>query len=73
MIKWAQGLPRETIVLVQGVVQKPVEPIKSTSIRDAEIKIYKVCQKNHNDKYLPSDRPLDARHLPSNGGTAIQP
>jgi aspartyl/asparaginyl-tRNA synthetase len=42
MIKWAQALPRETIVLVQGIVQKPVEPIKSTTVSDAEIKIQKV-------------------------------
>jgi aspartyl/asparaginyl-tRNA synthetase len=42
MIKWAQALPRETIVLVQGIVQKPVEPIKSTTVGDAEIKVQKV-------------------------------
>jgi aspartyl/asparaginyl-tRNA synthetase len=42
MVKWAQSLPRETIVLVEGVVQQPIEPLKSTTVKDAEIKIYKV-------------------------------
>jgi len=42
MVKWAVSLPRETIVLVEAVVQAPKEPVKSTTVQDAELKVYKV-------------------------------
>ncbi|RPD53983.1 aspartyl-tRNA synthetase, cytoplasmic [Lentinus tigrinus ALCF2SS1-6] len=44
MVRWAEGLTRETIVLVRGVVQRPPpdqEEVHSTSIHEYEIKI---CQ-----------------------------
>lgn len=43
MIKWAEALPRESLVLIQGTVQQPMSPVKSTTVQDAEIKINKVC------------------------------
>ena len=47
MVKWTGSLPRETIVLVEGVVQAPKEPVKSTTVQDAEIKVSKVrCRSN---------------------------
>jgi aspartyl-tRNA synthetase len=42
MVKWASGLASESIVLVEGVVQKPLEEIKSATIKDAELKLTRV-------------------------------
>jgi aspartyl-tRNA synthetase len=42
MVKWAGTLALESIILVEGVVQKPQEEVKSASIGDAEILISKV-------------------------------
>jgi len=44
MIKWAVGLPTETIVTVEGIVSKVAKPIESAAItvKDAEIKIQKI-------------------------------
>jgi aspartyl/asparaginyl-tRNA synthetase len=47
MVKWAAGLALESIVLVEGVVQKPQEEIKSTTVSDAEVLIYKVWNIYH--------------------------
>ncbi|KAJ7597094.1 hypothetical protein C8J56DRAFT_851040 [Mycena floridula] len=37
MVKWAAGLADESIVSVEGVVQKSPEPIKSASVDDVEL------------------------------------
>lgn len=45
MIRWAEGLNRESIVLVEGSIQNPPEQqniVKSTSIHKVEIKVEKV-------------------------------
>lgn len=42
MVKWAAGLSDESIVLVEGVVAKAPEPIKSASVSDVEIHVSKV-------------------------------
>lgn len=42
MVKWAQGVTAESIVLVEGTIQAAPEPIKSCSVKDAEIMISKV-------------------------------
>jgi hypothetical protein len=42
MVKWAAGLAIESIVLVQGLVKKSPEIIKSASIGDVEIHISQV-------------------------------
>ena len=45
MVRWAEGINRESIVLVEGTVQDPPEDqqeVKSTSIHNVEIKIEKV-------------------------------
>lgn len=39
MVKWAAGLATESIVLVEGVVEKVAEPIKSASVSDVEVHI----------------------------------
>lgn len=42
MIKWVAGLPDESIVLVEGVVDQAKEEVKSASVKDVEIKISQV-------------------------------
>ena len=42
MIRFASRLSRETIVLVQGVAQKPIQAVKSTDVHDVEVAIQKV-------------------------------
>lgn len=45
MVRWAEGLNRESIVLVHGILQHPPdqqESVKSTSIHHLEIKVEKV-------------------------------
>ncbi|KAG9314410.1 hypothetical protein JVU11DRAFT_5207 [Chiua virens] len=39
MVKWAGSLPVESIVLVEGIVKKSPEPIKSATVDDIEIHI----------------------------------
>jgi aspartyl/asparaginyl-tRNA synthetase len=42
MVKWAERLPKESIVLIEGLVQQPKDLVKSTTVQDAEVKIEKV-------------------------------
>ncbi|TFL06520.1 hypothetical protein BDV98DRAFT_559551 [Pterulicium gracile] len=42
MVKWAAGISDESIVLVEGVVKKSPEPIKSASVQDVEVHISKL-------------------------------
>ena len=42
MVRWAEKLPPESVVLVTGTVQKPSTAITSTSIHDIEVLITKI-------------------------------
>ncbi|EMD41820.1 hypothetical protein CERSUDRAFT_110384 [Gelatoporia subvermispora B] len=42
MAKWAAGLQMESIVLVEGVVKKSPEPIKSATVQDVEVHITQI-------------------------------
>jgi len=42
MVKWTASLADESIVLVEGVVQKTPEPIKSASVSDVEVHVSQV-------------------------------
>jgi len=42
MVKWASGLSDESIVLVEGVVQKSPEEIKGATIKDVELMVTRV-------------------------------
>jgi len=45
MVRWAEGLNRESVVLVEGIVQKPQdgqEEVHSTRVHNHEVKIEKV-------------------------------
>lgn len=48
MVKWAQSITLESIVLVEGTVQASPEPIKSCTVKDAEIVINKVRKSTAN-------------------------
>ncbi|KAF9202577.1 aspartate--tRNA ligase dps1 [Haplosporangium sp. Z 27] len=39
MVKFAQGITSESIVLIEGTIAKPLEPVKSCTVQDAEITI----------------------------------
>ncbi|KAF9324390.1 aspartate--tRNA ligase dps1 [Podila minutissima] len=39
MVKFAQNISSESIVLVEGTIAKPLEPVKSCTVQDAEIMI----------------------------------
>ncbi|KAK7064177.1 aspartate-trna ligase [Favolaschia claudopus] len=53
MIKWTAGLADESIVLVQGVVRKSPEPIKSASVQDVEVHVSQVHLVSGIDGRLP--------------------
>jgi len=53
MVKWASGLASESIVLVEGVVKKPLEEIKSATIKDAELKLTRIHLISGLDDRLP--------------------
>ncbi|KAH6917332.1 aspartate-tRNA ligase [Coprinopsis sp. MPI-PUGE-AT-0042] len=42
MVKWTAGIATESIVLVEGTVEKVQEPIKSASVSDVEVHISKI-------------------------------
>jgi aspartyl-tRNA synthetase len=42
MVKWAAGLSSESIVLVEGVVQKSPEEIRDATIKDVELILTRV-------------------------------
>lgn len=50
MVEWTAGLADESIVLVEGIVHKSPEPIKSATVSDVEVHITQVCL-SHN--HLP--------------------
>jgi aspartyl-tRNA synthetase len=41
MVKWIGGLKLESFVLVEAVVQKPLEPVKSTKVSNSELHLTK--------------------------------
>ncbi|TFK77047.1 aspartyl-tRNA synthetase [Pluteus cervinus] len=42
MVKWAASITLESIVLVEGVIQKSPEPVKSASVDDVEVHVTKI-------------------------------
>ncbi|KAH8119816.1 aspartyl-tRNA synthetase [Phellopilus nigrolimitatus] len=53
MVKWTAGLPDESIVLVEGIVEKPKEEIKSTTVKDVEVHINQIHLINSPEVRLP--------------------
>ncbi|KAJ7177800.1 hypothetical protein C8R46DRAFT_1346111 [Mycena filopes] len=53
MLKWAAGLGDESIVLVQGIIKKSPEPIKSASVQDVEVHVTQLYLISGIDGRLP--------------------
>ena len=55
MVRWAEGIARESIVLIEGVLQEPggQPEVKSATVHKVEIKVEKVCR--HNGRILLSN------------------
>ena len=62
MVRWTESVNSESIVLVTGTVQKPLEPVKSCTVQDAEIKI-KTVSYPPSMWFCHSTAPLRHRHL----------
>ncbi|GAA5866553.1 hypothetical protein JCM8547_005456 [Rhodosporidiobolus lusitaniae] len=62
MVRWVEGLHDESIVLVEAVVAKAKEPVKSCTVHDVELKIKKI--------FLISEAPA---MLPFNLNDALRP
>lgn len=45
MMDWVESIPLESIVVVQGLVKEPKEPIKSTMLHDVEIQVEQVSSR----------------------------
>ncbi|KEP55699.1 aspartate-tRNA ligase [Rhizoctonia solani 123E] len=53
MVKWAASVPLESIVLVEGVIKRSPEEIKSATIKDAEVHISKIHTISEPEARLP--------------------
>lgn len=83
MVRWVEGVHDESIVLVEGVLQKPKEPIKSCTVSDVELKIRKVSVAVglSGSRATPADLPISQIHiiseapatLPFNMNDALRP
>lgn len=81
MVRWAEGIARESIVLIEGVLQEPggQPEVKSATVHKVEIKVEKVCCRNGRillsnvifSSSLSSTRP-QAYHFKSNRCPALQ-
>ncbi|GAA6054399.1 hypothetical protein JCM3770_002238 [Rhodotorula araucariae] len=65
MVRWVEGIHDESIVLVEAVVQRAKEPIKSCTIHDVELKVRKIHVIAEAPAMLPFNmndalRPMDA-------------
>ncbi|POW03011.1 hypothetical protein PSHT_11853, partial [Puccinia striiformis] len=70
MIKYAIGIPLESIVIVEGIIQKPIEDIKTCTVSKLEIKLDKIFVLAEAPAKLPflledASRPVDL--LPKEG------
>ncbi|KAF9174392.1 aspartate--tRNA ligase dps1 [Mortierella sp. AD011] len=53
MVKFAQNITSESIVLIEGTIAKPLEPVKSCTVQDAEIMISQVFVTSEAQGRLP--------------------
>ena len=60
MVKWAATIMPESIILVEGTVQKTSEEIKGTSVSDAQVVIKKVGFSRNSSVLLRFDLPFTA-------------
>ncbi|QIW98382.1 hypothetical protein AMS68_003900 [Peltaster fructicola] len=67
MVKFAGKIPAESVVLVHGVVKKPKEPVKSTTISHLELHVKKLFVLAKADQQLPMQVADAERPLPAEG------
>ena len=67
MVKFCGGIPAESMVLVYGLVKRPMEPVKSTSIRHLEIHVSKLYVIAEAEIPLPLQIEDAERPLPAEG------
>jgi len=60
MVKWAASLADESIVLVEGVVRKSPEIIKSASVGDVEVHVTQVMWQTWRDRIQHTERSIAA-------------
>jgi len=77
MVKFCGSVPTESVVLVHGVVKKPKEPVKSTTVSHLEIHIKKLYIECKAETQLPlqvadAERPIpiEGEELQEEEGTA---
>ena len=67
MVKFSGSIPSESIVLVQATVQKPMEPVKSTTIQNLEVNVKKLYIIAKADAQLPMQVEDAERPIPGDG------
>ena len=67
MVKFAGSIPSQSIVLVQAIVQKPAEPVKSTTIQNLEVNVKKLYIIAKADVQLPMQVEDAERPIPREG------
>lgn len=67
MVKFAGSIPAESVVLVHANVQKPVEPVKSTTIQHLEVHVKKLYIIAKADAQLPMQVADAERPIPEEG------
>jgi aspartyl-tRNA synthetase len=53
MVRWAEHIPTESVVLVTGILQKPKEEVKGASVHDVEILVQELHVMSHLTESLP--------------------
>lgn len=64
MVKFAETTNPESIVLIEGTIQKPIDLVKSCTVQDVEIKIAKVSSGVGNEDEGANDSPCSSTSSP---------
>ena len=72
MVKFSGSIPAESVVLVQAVVAKPMEPIKSATISMLEVHVKKLYIVAKADAQLPMQVEDAERPLPGEGEEQVE-
>ncbi|KAK3702122.1 hypothetical protein LTR37_015097 [Vermiconidia calcicola] len=72
MVKFSGSIPAESVVLVHALVQKPKEPVKSTTIQHLEVHVKKLFIIAKADAQLPMQVEDAERPIPGEGGEELK-
>ncbi|KAK5722254.1 hypothetical protein LTR17_014260 [Elasticomyces elasticus] len=67
MVKFCSSVPAESYVLVHGLVKKPMEPVKSTTIQNLEVHVKKLFVEGKAEAQLPMQVADAERPIPIEG------